>query len=330
MNSSKVCKTNRLHNEIGGYIELEFNSQSKPFHNAIAINCARNGLKYIIKAFDIKKINVPYYTCPVVWEAIEETGCEIQYYKINKDLMPECEFDNENYILYTNYFGICSNNIKKLSKKYKNLIVDNAQAFYMKPMGIGSIYSPRKFFGAPDGGYVYCKKIPNETYEKDCSSHTRISHLVKRIEGGANFGYDDFNKNEDSLRKTEIKYMSDLTAYILSHINYKEAKEKRLRNFNYLHKILKKYNKLKIALTDDIPMYYPLYIENNKLREELVRNNIYIPKCWRGGEYKQYNSILQNCLLEQDLSNYIFPLIIDQRYNISDMQKIIKIIKDVI
>ncbi len=271
-----------MHKEIGGYIEFEFNSKTEPYYKLPALNTSRNALKYIIKAYNIKEMQVPYYNCPVVWQAIEETGCKIKFYKINEDLMPDCEFREDDYILYTNYFGISSKNIKKLAKKYKNLIIDNAQGFFMKPMGIGSVYSPRKFFGAPDGAYVYCKKELNEHFEKDMTSHTRVSHLVKRIEGGSNFGYDDFNKNEDTLISAEIKTMSDLTSYILSHVDYKKAKTKRRNNFKYLHKFLRKYNKLKIELTDDdVPMYYPFYIKNDILREHLVKNKVYIPICWK-------------------------------------------------
>lgn len=34
------------------------------------------------------------------------------------------------YIVYNNYFGICGKNVEVLLKQYRNLIVDNAQAFY--------------------------------------------------------------------------------------------------------------------------------------------------------------------------------------------------------
>ena len=51
--------------------------------------------------------------------------------------------------LYTNYFGLKQGCVKLLEKKYgDHLIVDNAQAFFAKPIkGIDTFYSARKFFG---------------------------------------------------------------------------------------------------------------------------------------------------------------------------------------
>ena len=88
--------------EIGGYIELEFLSKGSYLKNALAINSARNGIKYAIRAFDIRELYVPYYTCPVVWQAISDEKCKILFYKINKNLLPEEKLPNNAYILYTN------------------------------------------------------------------------------------------------------------------------------------------------------------------------------------------------------------------------------------
>ena len=79
--------------------------------------------------------------------------------------MPTIIFDDNSYVLYTNYFGICAKNIKELAKKYKNLIVDNAQAFYMPKYGIASFNSLRKFFGVPDGSFLMCDKTINEIFK---------------------------------------------------------------------------------------------------------------------------------------------------------------------
>ena len=111
--------------DIGGYIEFGINTISEPYHkDALAINSARNGIVYAIHAYDIKEIYVPYYTCPVVWQAIEKTGCKLKFYNINELLLPAQDFEEDAYIVYTNYFGICAKNVKTLAKKYKNLIVE--------------------------------------------------------------------------------------------------------------------------------------------------------------------------------------------------------------
>lgn len=307
--------------EIGGYIELEIPEGSSFHENAIAINSGRNGIKYAIRAYKIQKLHVPYYTCPVVWQAIKEEGCDIEFYKINDKLLPDKDFDINDYVLYTNYFGVCSENIKKLEKKYKNLIIDNAQSFYMQPKGIASVYSPRKFFGVSDGGYVYCKKQLNNSFKQDFS-YNRFSHLLKRLEAGSDFGYKDFQKNDDSLIGEDIKYMSNLTSKLLNSINYELAKQKRLENFKYLETNLKDINLYKFQITDDVPMYYPFLLENDKLRMKFIENKIYIAMCW-----KNLDNIVPQNSKELYLQKYLFPLIIDQRYGKAEMDRIIDIIK---
>lgn len=308
--------------EIGGYIELDLGNKNTLYHkNAIYINSARNGIKYAIRAYNIKQLWVPYYTCPVVWKAIQEENCQCKFYSITKDLLPIITSSENDYVLYTNYFGVCSEKIKQLSLKYKNLIIDNAQAFYMKPYGIASAYSPRKFFGCSDGGIIYCDKIIKTDFERDYSWN-RFSHLLKRLDVDSNFGYEDFNKNDDSLIGEDIKMMSNLTKKILSNINYKDCKQKRLNNYKYLQSELDIFNSFDTKITDDVPMYYPFLIKNDDLRKKLVEEKIYIPKCWRDME--------KNCIdesYELYLQKYMHPLIIDQRYNIEDMKLIVKTIK---
>ena len=52
----------------------------------IELNLARNCLKYIIRLYGIKQIFIPYFTCPVVWNAIREENCRVKFYHIGEDL----------------------------------------------------------------------------------------------------------------------------------------------------------------------------------------------------------------------------------------------------
>ena len=144
-----------------------------------------------------------------------------------------------------------------------------------------------------------------------------------RLERGANFGYADFNRNDDSLIGQEIKQMSNLTRQLLQTQDYERTKQVRLQNFYCLHEALKTYNPLPLPLDGEIPMYYPIFIENDTLRQTLIENHIYIPSCWR--ELENY---CDKNLYELQLKKYLFLLIIDQRYNEADMQHIISVIKE--
>ena len=307
--------------EIGGYFGLELNSKYNNIGSAIALNSARNCLRYIIKAYAIKEIFVPYYTCPVIYESIEKEHCKVNYYHIDNNFMPIDNFNREDFILYTNYFGICAKNIKLLAKKYKNLIVDNAQAFYMSKYGIASFNSIRKFLGVCDGALLYCDKKINKKI-KQATSYNKFSHLLKRLDVNATFGYNDFHKNENLLAKEQIMYMSNLTKLIFNSIDIEQAKKIRLKNFKILHKSLSKTNNLNIKLDkNDISMIYPYLVKNgDKLRNILIKEKIYVAQYWNG---------LQKDLLNKNEKNIIKNLVaipIDQRYSIEDMKRILKVV----
>lgn len=307
--------------DIGGYIELCIKAQSSHYHkNAIPINLARNGIQYIIKANGIKQMWVPYYTCPVVWETIKSCSCKINFYNIDEDFMPKVNLFDD-YVLYTNYFGVLGDNSNLLARRYSNIILDNAQAFFAVPEGLASIYSPRKFFGVPDGGYVYSKKhIDNLPQDHD--SYKVFSHLLKRNELGANFGYSEFNLNEDILSKTPLKLMSNLTTKLLCAQEYDEIKKQIISNYTYLHRHLSNLNRFNhLHLNGNVPMYYPLLIEEKSLRSKLIKNNIFIPTCWRGIE-----SVLKKNSFEFYLKENLLLLIIDQRYDTSHMDFILSVI----
>lgn len=303
--------------EIGGYFGLEINSRFDNISNNIALNCARNCLRYIIKAFQIKEIYIPFYTCPVVWQSVQKEGCEIKFYHIDNNFMPACDLPADAFILYTNYFGVCAKNVKVLAQKYKNLIVDNAQAFYMPKCGIASFNSIRKFFGVSDGAFLYSDKKLNEEFEKD-TSYQRFSHLLKRIDVSAQFGYQDFCKNDDDLCDEGIKNISNLTKAIFNTIDVKECRQKRLENFKYLHKYLSSSNELDIFLDiDDVPMVYPYLIKDETLRSKLIKNKIYVATYWNPQPVGTQEGIFQK---------YLLPLPIDQRYNTEDLKRILEVI----
>ncbi len=303
--------------EIGGYFGLELPVKKEYWSNSIKLNCARNALRYIIRVYKIKEINIPFYTCPVVWQAARKENCKINFYHINKNFMPSKEFNEDDFILYTNYFGICTKNAKKLAKKYKNLILDNAQSFFTEKIGLASFNSARKFVGVPDGAYLFCNKKIKEDLPQDISFE-RVSHLIKRLDIDTKFGYQDFCSNEDSLENEPVETMSNFTQKVLKSIDYEQIKKQRIENFNTLHKKLGKTNEIQIDINStDVPMVYPYMIKNESLRKHLINNGVYVEQYWQPLDSKS---------IEADFQKYILPLPIDQRYNKDDMERILDII----
>ena len=111
----------------------------------LKFNLAREALGYIVKLYNIKKLHIPYYLCDVVRHKLVELSCKPLFYHINNNFYPDCEFDKDDFILYPNYWGICSKNVRKLVNKYPKLIVDNAHAYFDKPLGFASFNAGHKF-----------------------------------------------------------------------------------------------------------------------------------------------------------------------------------------
>lgn len=313
---------------IGGYFELELKQGSHYHEGALKLNTARNCFEYILRAKQYKKVYLPFFTCDVMLEPLRKLDIDYEFYSIDEHLDPIfiSKIQNNEAFLYTNYFGLKQKTVKFLSKKIgNNLIIDNAQAFFSKPIaGIDTFYSARKFLGVTDGAYLYTDTFLSDNFEQDLSFN-RMSHLLKRIDIGAEFGYNDFKKNEFELINQPIKRMSNLTNKVLSNIDYKYIMHKRLNNFMHLHSLLKEYNLMDIdIILNEIPMIYPLYTENKNLRQMLIKNKVYIASYWP--------NIFEWCdesQIEYKMAEHILPLPIDQRLDTQNMKLIFSLIKQI-
>lgn len=310
---------------IGGYFELELSSQTDWENDSfVELNSARNCLEYILTAKKYTKIHIPYYTCDVLLEPVTKLNIPYEFYDIDSNLEPLLDYSRikeTEVLLYTNYFGIKDIFIRNLMKKYPHhVIIDNAQALFSSPIqNIDSFYSPRKFVGVADGGYLYTdQKIATE-FEKD-ESYQRMGHLLKRIDLSAEQGYSDFSENDKSLENQPIRIMSNLTKRILSGIDYDSIKKQRRENFAFLHSHLKEKNLLQIEeYEESVPMVYPFRTHDTDLKQRLISNRIYCASYWP--------NVLEWCNEDKNaywLAKEVIALPIDQRYSVNDMKKILE------
>jgi len=314
---------------IGGYLNLEVDDRGTLFHdNALDLNSGRNCLEHILREGDYEHIYVPYYTCDVVLEPIEKLELKYTFYHIDEYFLPILNnLKKREVVLYTNYFGLMSNNIHTLIEKGVELIVDNSQAFYDMPyLETPTFYSPRKFFGVADGGFVYNTKSIS-SYEYD-NSIDRMSHLLKSIDKSKEEAYLDFKRNDDDLIGQPIKKMSKLTNKLLKGIDYDSIREIRIKNFKILHESLRKNNQLTDIIDSSsysCPMIYPFMpVAHKCLRNDLIKKKIYNAKYWPNVlEWVDKDS------LEYRLTENIIHLPIDQRYNELDMKYVLNSINKI-
>lgn len=313
---------------IGGYLNLQLPVKEDYYPSLIKLNTGRNALEYILKVNAYSCIYIPYFTCEVLLEPIKKLGIQFHFYTLDKNLDPIIDFEIEanECFLYTNYFGIKQLTINNLSKMNMNLIIDNSQAFYSKPLpGLDTFYSCRKFFGVPDGAYLQSKITSNIKYERDVS-YERMSHLLISIDQSIEKGFESFKINNNVLSNNPIRRMSFLTEYLLKSIDYEACRLVRNRNFEILHEALSDKNELVIDTSlIDGPLCYPFLINKENIKKKLINKRVFVPIYWpnvfKWTTYKMF---------ENYLAHNLVPLPIDHRYNEEDMERIINYLKQMI
>jgi len=321
--------------EIGGYKELDLRKGLEYYSgdNVCRLNSGRAGIYYAIKKYNCSKALIPFYECSTVREFLAKKCVRIEYYHIDKYFNPIIDkaIDSDTALIVVNYFGLFSKEkIESLSYISPNIIVDNSQGFFSTPIeNVYNVYSPRKFFGVPDGAYVIgnnaCKGA--EEYDQDISSGTS-SFLLRRIETGANNNYAYYLENERRIDQSDIKRMSKLTSSLLDSIDYKEYLTKRRQNFKTSKELFSSLNQMDCSLVENVeedaaPIAYPLLVRNDKLRSFLKEKHIYVGQWWR-----YLVDEMDVSSIESYYSRYLFPIPIDHRYGENELLYIYEIIRE--
>ena len=306
--------------EIGGYFGLEQFSGKEYYPELIPVANGRSALGYLLKARTIQKLYVPYFLCGSVSDFCQREGCAVEFYHIDRDFLPRFEkmLSEGEYLYIVNYYGqITNKQISALKTRYKNVIFDNVQAFFQPPVpGIDTLYSCRKYFGVPDGGYLSTDAILTPPLPKDLSKD-RMKHILGRFEGIASDYYGDFKASDHAFTEMDARQMSDLTHNLLNAVDYESVRQKRNKNYNTLANALNQQNPLPLTAPDG-PYCYPFYCENGMaVKKKLAEKKIYVATLWP-------NVLDEDAPLEQDYTRNILPLPCDQRYNAEDMARIIK------
>lgn len=313
--------------EIGGYLEMERFGGTMLHEGAIALNCGRNCLGYLIQAKKISKIAVPFFMCDCIFETCKKYGVQLFYYHIKNDFMPDnIPWDSDTWIYIMNYYGqLTKEQLLSLKEQYKNIILDNAQAYFDMPLsGVDTLYTCRKFFGVSDGAFLYTDAVLEDKLIYD-ESYKRMEYLLGRFERTASEFYEMSVKNNEFFEVAPIMKMSKLTENFLRAIDYKFVKKVRTANFNCLHKRLGHYNLLHLHLPEGA-FAYPLLLKDGvNIRRKLIEKKIYVPTLW-----PNVTENIQEFSYEAYLAENILPLPCDQRYDTKNMEYVCDVIENLL
>ncbi len=305
--------------EIGGYIEFPQFTGSLLHDDAIALNSARNCLAYLIETREIAKIVLPKFLCASVEQTCQKYNLKIRNYSIGCDFLPrELQLEDNEWLYLVNYYGQIENKlIEKIKRNHDKLIVDNVQAYFQEPVdNVDTIYTCRKYFGIPDGAFLYTKSRISRKLEQDKSAG-RMVHLLGRYENTASEYYSAYTDHENTFENLPLRKMSKLTDNLLRGIDYSQVKAARESNYLYLNKEFTSINKLELKAPTG-PFMYPLYVSNGRnIRKQLQKKCIYIPILWH-----DVFDVCDRTETEYDMAENILPLPCDQRYTLDNMRHI--------
>lgn len=258
-------------------------------YNLLKLNLARNSLRYIIREYDIKEIYLPYYLCNVIRKSVFQENCKHIFYHIDDNFLPQKEFQQTDYILYPNYFGICDKNVEFLCKKYPNLIIDNAHSFFSEPNGLACFNSARKFLPVLNGSYLWIKK-------------SKISLKEDK-------DFFDIPKNEKEILNTENKFdnydilsINKKVLQSIKNLDLIKIKKERILKFKKYHQLYCGQNLLKINPSEiKSPFCYPVLFKNteiaDKVAEKMENKGLTMYRYWDNlpknyNEYKFYKRLI--------------------------------------
>lgn len=309
---------------IGGYFELERNYGKEYHGGATALVSGRACLCYLIQTRQIHKISLPWFLCDCVEQTCREEGVEVSFYQIQDDFQPrdEIAIPPDTYLYLVNAYGRIDNEkLGQWKARFPRLIVDNTQAFFQIPLpGIDTIYSCRKYFGVPDGAYLYSDESLNGAIPP-AQSRARMGHLLGRMETTAETYYKVYKENDDALARTGLQGMSELTHNLLRGIDYQRARTARSRNYGVLAQGLDERNLLSNGNSDGAFCYPFLHPGGAKLKKYLIEHKIFVPTYWPNvlSEYHPDNTA-------RYYAENIVPIPCDQRYGGEDMQYVLDVL----
>ncbi|SOE60593.1 hypothetical protein SAMN05446935_1713 [Burkholderia sp. YR290] len=271
---------------IGGYFGLELPGASREFHRGmLRFQSARAAFLALLSTLRPSAVWMPWYVCNSVLEPLQMTRIPIRRYELDEHFrVASVDLQPGEWLFYVDYFGLCEENVHDVLTRFprKQVVIDRSQSFYASPPDcLATLYSPRKFFGVPDGGYLSTRCAVSEPIDADPQSIDRFAHLLKRADGHVESGYADYVAAEDTLSMQEPKLMSALTQRLLESIDYATIREQRARNYVLLDERLGTANGFRFRpASHAAPLCYPFLGAPAHLRNTLMAERIYTPAYW--------------------------------------------------
>lgn len=314
------------HEAIGGYFGLELSpGYGELYPRAQRFQSARAAFLALLMACRPRRLWMPWYNCETMLEPPAMAGIPVQRYRIDEhfNIADDITLGENEWLVVVNYFGLCEQQIEHVLSRHprERIVIDHSQALFSPPRDCrATLYSPRKFFGIPDGGYLITDSVVPTPAEQDTGSVERLQPLVVRLDRGPEAGYEGIRAARATLRGQPPRRMSSLTQHMLAHIDYPSAVERRLRNYERYHRLLGAENAFMLpANPAHAPLCYPFWTGRSDLHEALAARRIFVARYWpntRGATGTSDD-------IEYRLSKECLALPCDQRYGDDELDRVV-------
>lgn len=342
---------------IGNLSQTESTKEIPPwitqFGNIIMTASGRGAISLVLDDVDAKvkakTALLPAYICESVILPFVAKGYKCYFYGTNSKLMPiikDIEFNNDlGIFLHMGYYGFPTNNnlanVVKLIKNNSTIIIEDIthtlfsdyQRFEENDYYVASV---RKWFGLPSGGFVASKRLINCRLEcneifsdvRERALRQKACYMNNTDERVKRQYLDLFIEGENFLDNDLTPYdIDNLSINLINGLDKKKIIEKRQSNFNILSEGITGLEYIK-PVFDDLservcPLFYPVYIRGKRsvIRQKLIEHKIYCPIHWT--KPRQVNDLKNT----EKIYETVLSLPCDQRYDTSDMERVIEIIR---
>jgi hypothetical protein len=316
---------------IGGFLPLEIGGGGPSYHaGAAALASGRACWHVVVRTCRPRRVRVPFYICDAALAPLRATGTPFELYAIDERFRPTAgvEPGDGELMLVVNYFGVQTALVDAMaSADPDRIVVDDTQAFFRRGRpGAWSFNSVRKFFGVPDGGFLYG---PAEGVEALPPSDTGdCEHLLTRLAGDDERAWQQFKAHEARIG-IEPRAMATVSSRLLAAADVEGARHRRRLNFEALHRRLSRLNTIALPLQTvacEGPMCYPFLPADDVDRSALARAGAFVATLWpeiaarpdAGYEW------------ERTIARRLLPLPVDHRYTADDMTRLADTIAEVV
>ncbi len=292
----------------------------------------------IVRSKPVHIAYLPAWCCDSMVNPFLKRGIEVELYDMSFDGKLHYHIDTakQTDIFYvSNYFGyettLDSEIVHQFKENGATIIYDKTHSFLMDDIKVDySFASVRKWMGVIGGAVVNgvkdCRLIPYPHLEcKEQAMRMKKTFIEgnKTIDKQAFLNlYGEFGHH--LVEDYQNYEMDDLSYALYKTEDLSAMRHKRRENSKYLHDHLQ-LTTLSNLTDKSVPLFVPVFFESteqrNAVRKKLIDTQIYCPIHW------SKNKLITPEMRVNQIFDTELSLICDQRYTITDMQRIIETIQ---